>query len=246
MKPLQTDHEYRRAMARLGQIHGSTKLGASEGDEYESLAALITDWERRNAVKAQPRQMDFDPIKKVAMEPMAFEPLTPAIPQDRPTVLTPTSPWRITALAVLDGYRLWARFLDGTEGVVDLSALVQSPNAGVFAGLRNPAIFARAFLEMGVVTWPGGLDIAPDAMHTEILRTGHQPRHVDFDLIEKVALEPTEFAPMTPEIKLTPEDLAFFAEGLLNPPPLSPAMARAFERLKAFETGQRQDDQEAP
>jgi hypothetical protein len=83
-------------------------------------------------------------------------------------------------------------------------------------------------------------------MHTEILRTGHQPRHVDFDLIEKVALEPTEFAPMTPEIKLTPEDLAFFAEGLLNPPPLSPAMARAFERLKAFETGQRQDDQEAP
>jgi hypothetical protein len=51
---------------------------------------------------------------------------------------------------------------------------------------------------------------------------------------------------MSPEIKLTPEDLAFFAESLLNPPPLSPAMARAFERLKAFETGQRQDDQEAP
>ena len=246
MKLLQTGQEYRQAKARLGQIHGSAMPGIPEGDEYESLTALITDWERRNAVKAQPHQMVFDPIKKVAMEPMAFEPLTPAIPQDRPTGLTPTSPWRITALAVLDGYRLWARFLDGTEGVVDLSALVQSPDAGVFAGLQNPAIFARAFLEMGVVTWPGGLDIAPDAMHAEILRADHQPGHVDFGLIEKVALEPTEFASMTPEIKLTPEDLAFFAEGLLNPPPLSPAMARAFERLKAFETGQRQDDQEAP
>ena len=190
--------------------------------------------------------MVFDPIKKLAMEPMAFEPLTPATPQDRPIGLTPPSPWHIAALAVLDGYRLWARFLDGTEGVVDLSALVQGPDAGVFSGLRDPAIFVRAFLERGVVTWPGDLDIAPDAIHPEILRAGHQPRHVDFDLIEKVALEPTEFAPMSPEIKLTPEDLAFFAESLLNPPPLSPAMARAFERLKAFETGQRQDDQEAP
>ena len=46
------------------------------------------------------------------------------------------------------------------------------PRAGVFAALRDPALFAQVRVEWGAVTWPGGLDLAPDAMHEAIRQSG--------------------------------------------------------------------------
>jgi hypothetical protein len=77
-------------------------------------------------------------------------------------------PWRVVEARPLDGFRLHVRFVDGLEGEVDLSALVRSPAAGIFARLADPSLFAQAFVEHGAVTWPGELDLAPDAMHAEI------------------------------------------------------------------------------
>ena len=74
-------------------------------------------------------------------------------------------PWNITHLKVLSDYRLEVVFQDGTNGVIDLS---DEPFDGVFAPFADPTFFARATLENGVVVWPGGLDIAPDAMYYEI------------------------------------------------------------------------------
>jgi hypothetical protein len=68
--------------------------------------------------------------------------------------------------------RLFVRFVDGLAGVVDLSALIASPNAGVFARLRDRSLFAKAYVEMGAVVWPGELDLAPDAMHAAIKEHG--------------------------------------------------------------------------
>ena len=42
------------------------------------------------------------------------------------------------------------------------------PFDGVFAPFADPTFFEQATLEDGVVVWPGGLDIAPDAMYYEI------------------------------------------------------------------------------
>ena len=90
-----------------------------------------------------------------------------------PTIsLTPTVPWRLTGVEALSGYRLKVRFQDGLEGLVDLSALVLSENAGVFAALRDETVFRRVFLEYGAVTWPGEIDLAPDAMYEEIKQSG--------------------------------------------------------------------------
>jgi Protein of unknown function (DUF2442) len=55
---------------------------------------------------------------------------------------------------------------------VDMSELVQSPDAGVFAVLADPQHFAEVYVEYGAVTWPGELDLAPDAMHAEISAHG--------------------------------------------------------------------------
>lgn len=72
----------------------------------------------------------------------------------------------------LPGYRLAVRFHDGTAGTVDMAALISSPGAGVFAKLRDPAFFARVHVLYGVVTWPGEIDLAPDAMHDALVTNG--------------------------------------------------------------------------
>ena len=84
----------------------------------------------------------------------------------------PRSPWRVASVQVMDGHRLRLRFLDGLEGEVDMSRLVHSQTAGVFAPLADPKLFAEARVELGAVTWPGGLDLAPDAMHRAIKAGG--------------------------------------------------------------------------
>jgi hypothetical protein len=80
----------------------------------------------------------------------------------------PVMPWRVLSVEALQGHRLRVRFLDGLEGVVDMSGLVASPNAGVFAALVDPEAFNRVFVSLGAVCWPNGLDIAPDAIYPEI------------------------------------------------------------------------------
>ena len=86
--------------------------------------------------------------------------------------IAPQSLWRVTAVEVLPGFRLQVAFTDGLKGVVDMSGLVQSPKAGVFAALADPRMFAQVKIEHGAVTWPGELDLAPDAMHTAIREHG--------------------------------------------------------------------------
>jgi hypothetical protein len=76
----------------------------------------------------------------------------------------------VSQLRVEPGHRLWVRFTDGVEGVVDLSALV---GRGIFAPLADEAAFARAAIdEFGAVCWPNGADLAPDAMHAALKRHG--------------------------------------------------------------------------
>jgi hypothetical protein len=86
--------------------------------------------------------------------------------------IRPTAPWRVQEVTALPDGRLFVRFVDGLTGIVDLSALIASPKAGVFARLRDRALFAQAHVEMGAVVWPGELDLAPDAMHAAIKAHG--------------------------------------------------------------------------
>ena len=78
----------------------------------------------------------------------------------------------VAAITVLDGFRLHVRFNDGVEGHVDMSALIHSPHAGVFAQLADRALFSQAYIQYGAVIWPGELDLAPDAMYVEIKQNG--------------------------------------------------------------------------
>ena len=95
-----------------------------------------------------------------------------AAQEDRAASVTPpirpSMPWRVRDVTALPGQRLSVRFVDGLSGIVDMAGLIASPDAGVFASLRDDALFARVRVEHGVVVWPSGLDLAPDAMHAAI------------------------------------------------------------------------------
>jgi hypothetical protein len=95
------------------------------------------------------------------------DPAAAVIPEVRPR-----TPWRIAAVQALDGFCLRVRFLDGLEGVVKMSGLVHSPDAGVFSRLADPAVFSQASVVHGAVTWPGEIDLAPDAMYQAIRDNG--------------------------------------------------------------------------
>lgn len=77
--------------------------------------------------------------------------------------------WSVTTLRVLPGYRLEVSFADGLKGIVDMS---QDNFSGVFAPLADESSFALATIRDGVVVWPNGVDIAPDAMYDEV--NGHK------------------------------------------------------------------------
>jgi len=81
-------------------------------------------------------------------------------------------PWMVIEVRVIGDYQLWVRFADNTAGEVDLSRLVLSSTAGVFVALRDHAVFTRVRIDDGVVAWPGGLDLAPDAMYDQIKTQG--------------------------------------------------------------------------
>lgn len=82
-KPLQTEQDYRVAMAALEKVFASAEPGTAEGDEFELLSILIADWERRNLVIERAK----DPIGliKYAIENRGLRPadLAPGIPQNR-------------------------------------------------------------------------------------------------------------------------------------------------------------------
>jgi len=78
----------------------------------------------------------------------------------------------VARVDVVPPFGLSVVFHDGLAGRVDLSQRVVSENAGIFAMLADPAVFAQVFLQHGAVTWPCGIDLAPDAMHDAIQQDG--------------------------------------------------------------------------
>jgi len=83
--------------------------------------------------------------------------------------ITFRAPWRVLALEIIGEHELYVWFVDGTAGRVKFEAGFFS---GVFAHLKDQALFEEVDVVCGAVTWPGELDLAPDTMHDEIAAHG--------------------------------------------------------------------------
>jgi len=95
-------------------------------------------------------------------------PIETATKEHRPAGVTAAAPWRVRAVSVQPGYRLSITCNDGTSGIVDMSALVNSPVAGIYAALKDAQLFQKVSIELGALTWPNGADLDPLWTHEEI------------------------------------------------------------------------------
>jgi hypothetical protein len=66
----------------------------------------------------------------------------------------------VIRLKALPDFKLWLRFIDGREGVWDMSASL-AETGPMLEPLRQPDLFARVFVEIGTPTWPNGYDVDP-------------------------------------------------------------------------------------
>ena len=73
---------------------------------------------------------------------------------------------RVVKVTPLPQYRLRVEFADGVTGEVEIFPRLSGP---VFEPLRDEAVFRQVTIdEYGAVCWPGGPDLAPDAMYSRI------------------------------------------------------------------------------
>jgi hypothetical protein len=84
---------------------------------------------------------------------------------------------KVAKIKCLGGHRLRATFSDGMAGEHDFSAIV-GEGGPMAEPLRDPAFFARVFLEDGAPTWPNGFDAAPGWLRREIEAAGALSRDV--------------------------------------------------------------------
>jgi len=63
----------------------------------------------------------------------------------------------------LEGYRVWLRFSDGSEGQVDLESKLEGT---IFEPLKDPSYFRKFRLEGHTLAWPNGADFAPEHLHS--------------------------------------------------------------------------------
>jgi hypothetical protein len=84
------------------------------------------------------------------------------------------APWRVVSVRTDEACRLHVVFVDGTAGAVHLQAFLESPAVvgTLFEPLRAAEYFRQANVDLGVVVWPNGADLAPDAMYDAIRADG--------------------------------------------------------------------------
>ena len=77
----------------------------------------------------------------------------------------------VVSVKPLGGYRLRVGFSDGSAGVHDFSSTA-ARDGEMVQPLKDPAFFARVFVELGALTWPNGFDVDPIALHERMAKAG--------------------------------------------------------------------------
>ena len=77
----------------------------------------------------------------------------------------------VVSVKSLGGFRLRVAFSDGSAGEHDFSSTV-ARNGEMVQPLKDPAFFARVFVELGALAWPNGFDLDPIALHDRMAAAG--------------------------------------------------------------------------
>lgn len=61
-----------------------------------------------------------------------------------------------------EGYRLWLRFNNGAEGIVDLEPELYGE---IFEPLLDTDLFRQVYVTSRTIEWPNGADFAPEYLY---------------------------------------------------------------------------------
>lgn len=74
---------------------------------------------------------------------------------------------KVASVTALDDYQLDVTFADGIRGIVSLKDQLYGP---MFEPLKEVLYFKQVRIdEFGVICWPNGADLAPDALYDELV-----------------------------------------------------------------------------
>jgi hypothetical protein len=76
--------------------------------------------------------------------------------------------WDVEEVQPVGNRRLAVKFADGLMGTLRISPAFCT---GVFAPLLDDQLLDQATIQYGVITWPNGLDLAPDTLYAQIKRS---------------------------------------------------------------------------
>ena len=78
---------------------------------------------------------------------------------------------KVESFEIAGPYRLRVVFNDGSTGVHDFRSMIEG-GRNLRAELADKTLFDGVFLDFGALTWPNGLDIAPEWLRREMLAAG--------------------------------------------------------------------------
>ncbi len=73
---------------------------------------------------------------------------------------------KILRIHKLGEFQLLLEFSEGSRGSFDGRPLLQRTGP-LLEPLRNPAYFARAFIDAGALCWPNGLELSPARVYEQ-------------------------------------------------------------------------------
>jgi hypothetical protein len=71
---------------------------------------------------------------------------------------------RLIAVNVIAPHKLALVFRDLSQGVFDGASYLASRRGRLLENLRDPAYFARCFVDTGALCWPNGLELSADRL----------------------------------------------------------------------------------
>ena len=78
---------------------------------------------------------------------------------------------KLTSIEASKDRCLLLRFSDGAQGILDFTPFIDAGTA-MTEPLREPAYFAKAFIELGALAWPNGFELSAESLYRRLGEKG--------------------------------------------------------------------------
>ena len=76
----------------------------------------------------------------------------------------------ITDAKHIEAYKIWLKFNDDTEGIIDLEPTIINDHRTIFKTLQDEREFKRFKVDADTIVWDNGLDLAPEYLYELTLK----------------------------------------------------------------------------